>query len=75
MVFSDRIWRNDSKMQQVRFRPNTRQNFFTDRETKHWTRFPRGVVNALTLRDRCTMPLIISPNVWSALKWSGSGTG
>lgn len=46
---SDRTHRNGWKLCQGRFWPDIRKHFSIERLVKHWNRFPRGVVNALSL--------------------------
>ena len=37
------------ELEESRFRLDTRKKSFTDRVEKHWNRFPRDVVDALSL--------------------------
>lgn len=38
------------ELEESRFRLDTRKKSFTDRVEKHWNRFPRDVVDALSLK-------------------------
>jgi len=49
VVPSDRTRGNGHRLKYKRFCPNIRKHFFTVRDTEHWNRLPRQVVESPSL--------------------------